>query len=208
MNPGYLSFVLLVVSLILYASGWTDFLMRGITSKVILLFFILWIVSMETSVSLMQIRVSLWAVMLLAIAAVVLWRSHGILHKLHLVSAAVLIGSVSFFLQETIHLMPALVLGSAELSAALLIGLLVSALVKLPAAQLAVISIGLLLGETYYRYVHKGHLEFHLGSALLQDRWWLTVYAARMLSVMLACLVLISRKSLLWIVSGIRKRIR
>ncbi|MDF2964324.1 MAG: hypothetical protein K0S39_6059, partial [Paenibacillus sp.] len=27
MNPGYLSLLLLVVSLILFASGWTDFLM-------------------------------------------------------------------------------------------------------------------------------------------------------------------------------------
>ncbi len=38
MNPGYLSLLLMVVTLILFASGWKDIIMRGITSKVILLF--------------------------------------------------------------------------------------------------------------------------------------------------------------------------
>lgn len=38
MNPGYLSWLLMIITIILFVSGWKDFLLRGITSRVILLF--------------------------------------------------------------------------------------------------------------------------------------------------------------------------
>jgi hypothetical protein len=208
MNPGYLSIVLLVVSLILFASGWTDFLMRGITSKVILLFFISWLVTMEGQITLEHAHIGLWiAVPALASIAIVV-RSSGIMHRLHIVSAGLLLGSVTFFLLETIHLIPSLLLGSVELTMALLSGLLISALIKLPAVQLAVVTIGLLLGEAYFRFVHKDLIGFQLGTADLQDRWWLTLYVTRLVSLLLASIALLCRKSIRFIAAEIRKRVR
>ncbi|MCR8634443.1 hypothetical protein [Paenibacillus radicis (ex Xue et al. 2023)] len=208
MNPGYLSLLFLVVSLILFASGWMDYFMRGITSKVILLFFVSWLVTMEIVITLPHVRIGLWTIVLAVLIVAVLWRSHGLMYKLHVLSVGILLGSVSFFLQETIHLFPSMVLGSVELSMALLIGFLISSLIKVPAVQLAAVSLGLLLGEAYFRFLHKGQIEFQLGTTMLQDRWWLTVYVMRGMSLLLAGMLLMSKKSVNWIVAGVRKMVR
>lgn len=208
MNPGYLSILLLVVSLILFASGWTDFLMRGITSKVILLFFVSWLGTMELWITLPGVRIGLWVAVVAILILGVVWRCRGIMYKMHVLSVGILLGSVSFFLQETIHLFPSMVFGSIELSMAIVVGFLVSSLIKLPAVQLAALSLGLLLGEAYFRYVHKSHIGFQLGTAILQDRWWLTVYMTRGISLLLGSLVMISKRSMSWVAAEIKKRVR
>ncbi|NOU97576.1 hypothetical protein GC093_30770 [Paenibacillus sp. LMG 31456] len=163
---------------------------------------------MEIMITLPHARIGLWIIVLVVLIVAALWRSSGIMYNLHVLSVGILLGSVSFFLQETIHLFPSMVLGSVEFSMALLIGFMVSSLIKVPAVQLAVVSLGLLLGETYFRFIHKGQIEFQLGTTMLQDRWWLTVYITRVTSLLLASMILISKKSVSWIVTGVRKIVR
>ncbi|MGQ5394986.1 hypothetical protein ACT8ZS_29650 [Paenibacillus sp. M.A.Huq-84] len=163
---------------------------------------------MEIVITLPHVRIGLWTIVLAVLIVAVLWRSHGLMYKLHVLSVGILLGSVSFFLQETIHLFPSMVLGSVELSMALLIGFLISSLIKVPAVQLAAVSLGLLLGEAYFRFLHKGQIEFQLGTTMLQDRWWLTVYVMRGMSLLLSGMLLMSKKSVNWIVAGVRKMVR
>ncbi|PZE21964.1 hypothetical protein [Paenibacillus xerothermodurans] len=206
MNAGYLSLLFLVVSLILLASGWKDLLVRGITTKVILLFFVCWIASMQLSLVLPGARIGLWVVVLFAVIACVVYRCRGRLLKLNILSVGMLLGSVSFFLLETIHLLPSIMIGSTELSMALLIGLLVSAIFRSASVQIAVVSLGLLIGESLFRLAHREHMAFHLGSAVLQDRWWLTIYTTRGISLLIASVVLVLTRSVHWAAAGIRKR--
>jgi hypothetical protein len=206
MNSGYLSLLFIVISLILFVSGWKDVLVRGITTKVILLFFVSWLIGMETAAIFPLGRIGLWVFVLLAMIVAVIYRSEGILFKMHVLSVGVLLGSISFFLLETIHLIPSMILVSTEISMAIVIGLLASAMFKDTAVQLAAVSIGLLLGETFFRFVHRDHISFQLGSANLQDRWWLTVYTTRGISLLVACMILISKKSFDWLSSSIRRQ--
>jgi len=135
----------------------------------------------------------------------VIWRAHGWLYKLHIVSAGALLGSISFFMLETIHLVPGWILGGTELSMALLIGALVSGLTRLPAVQLAVVSIGLLLAELYCGYLHRDYIGIQLGFPAFQDRWWLTVYTTRVCSLALACGLYACKKTAHWLSDTVRK---
>ncbi len=206
MNPGYLSLLLMVVSLILFASGWKDIIMRGITSKVILLFFISWLISMNFSLPIAGGRVCLCLGVLLICILCVLWRVHGNVYRVHLLSVGALLGSISFFMLETIHLVPRLVLGSTEISMALAIGVLLSLLTRHPAAQVASLSIGLILAEWYHGYLHRNYSGFQLGFQSFQDRWWLTLSITRTISLTLMAVALTCKKSFFWISDGIRRR--
>lgn len=79
--------------------------------------------------------------------------------------------------------MPASIYGNLELAMALSIGVLAVITIKHPSAQIAAISIGLLLGEGYIIYINKRHVGIELGSLRLQDRWWLTLVVTRSLSI-------------------------
>lgn len=206
MNPGYLSLLLMVVTLILFASGWKDIIMRGITSKVILLFFISWLISMNLSLTIAGGRVSLCFGVLLLTICYVLWRVHGIVYRLHLLSVGALLGSISFFMLETIHLVPKLILGSSEISMALVLSVLISLLTRQPAAQIASLSIGLILAEMYHGYLHRNYLGFQLGFQTFQDRWWLTLFMTRLITLLLTLSIQACKKSVIWVSEGIRRR--
>jgi hypothetical protein len=208
MNPGYLSWLLMVISVILFASGWKEVLIRGITSKVILLFFVSWFIGMSFTFAIPGGSIAFSVVILLFIIGGALWQVNGIMLKLHAISIGILLGSVSFFMLETVQMTPVLLYRSPELSMALFIGLLAAVSIKLPSVQLASVSIGLLLGEAYFRYMHRRHVGLELGSLLFQDRWWLTVYMTRILSIMIICMLKIVRSGLSRMTSGMKSGLK
>jgi hypothetical protein len=210
MNPGYLSWLLMVISMILFASGWKDVLMRGMTSRVILLFFVSWLIGLSLVISIPGGRVALWILVLVVLLSIVFWRIEGIVQKLHAISVGVLMGSISFFMQETIQLLPSLVFGNSELTAALVIGILAVTTIKLPSVQIASVSLGLLLGEVFFLYLHRKHVGLEFGSWKLQDRWWLTVFVTRGLSIGMSYVFLVGKYSVGGIAgvikAGLKKR--
>jgi len=206
MNPGYLSLLLMLVTLILFASGWKDFMIRGITNTLILLFFIFWCIGMKLSVAIPYGHIQLNVLVLCAVIVRALWRSHGHLYRLHLLSIGILLGSVTFFMLETLHLMPFLVIGNQEMTIALVIAVLLSFMTRNAGVQIAVASLGLLLGDAYYRYLHRAHAGFQLGTLGFQDLWWLTICLTRGISLVLAGVLSACKKSALWLIEGIHRR--
>lgn len=147
-------------------------------------FFVLWIIGNCLVISLPFGTLAVWVPVLLIMVLCILWKLPGALyHKLHIISVGALMGSLSFFMQETVQLMPASIYGNLELAMALSIGVLAVITIKHPSAQIAAISIGLLLGEGYIIYINKRHVGMELGSLRLQDRWWLTLVVTRSLSI-------------------------
>ncbi|NHN28743.1 hypothetical protein [Paenibacillus agricola] len=204
MNPGYLSWLLMVISLILFASGWKDILMRGMTSRVILLFFVSFLIGIPLFVTVPGGRVSLWLLILLGYAGLVLWKLDRLVNKLHVISVGILVGSLSFFMQETVYLFSSLVLGSLELTMALVVGLLVVMTLKLPSVQIAMLTVGLSLGEFFYLYIHQKHTGMELGSLKLLDRWWLNVFITRGLSMVMRGIFLAGKQSLAFVTAIIK----
>ncbi|WP_282935649.1 hypothetical protein [Paenibacillus sp. RC67] len=161
---------------------------------------------MNLSLPLAGGRVNLCFGMLLLVILYVLWRVHGIVYRMHLLSVGALIGSISFFMLETIHLVPKLILGSSEISMALTLSVLASLLTRHPAAQIASLSIGLMLAEMYHGYLHRNYLGVQLGFQTFQDRWWLTLFMTRMISILLLLSIQACKKSVIWVSDGIRRR--
>ncbi|MCZ8520556.1 MULTISPECIES: YphA family membrane protein [Paenibacillus] len=188
MNPGYLSLLLIVVSVILIASGWKDVLIRGITRTSLLLFFMGWLLGIQWTWESGRWELNAVLPVLAALFLGVLLRSRGFLLKLHLLSVGLLLGSVHFFLKETLPLAPMLVLISPEWTTALLVGLLGAVLLRSPTGQIGSVTLGLLLGEAMDWYAHKEAWTGTIGGALFQDGWWLTVYAVRTSSMVVMAL--------------------
>ncbi|MGG1598716.1 YphA family membrane protein [Paenibacillus naphthalenovorans] len=206
MNAGYLSLLLIVVSLILFASGWKEIILRGITHLSLLLFFIAWLLLLGWSFTLDQWRIFGCVPLLLAVSFLVIMRTRGMLMRFHLFSVGLLLGSVFFFLKETIHLMPAMIILNPEWTMAIINGLLVSALVRWPAFQVAALSLGLLIGEGMYAYSHREQTDMVIGHAGFQDVWWLTLYAARGSSLVLESAAAGCKKAYYYVWNAIRER--
>ncbi|MDQ1909437.1 hypothetical protein RAC89_02840 [Paenibacillus sp. GD4] len=186
MNPGYLSLLLLVISLILFASGWKDFILRGITHPSLLLFFVCWLLATPLSVTIGSYRVFLCVPLLLCCCLRIWYQVRAWMVRLHALSVSLLLGSVTFFLRETLHLLPSMIIVNQQVTMALFIGILAAGLIRNPIVQVANVSMGLLIGETMFHYSHLQQAPFVLGGTSFQDLWWTTVFAARGSSLVLS----------------------
>lgn len=206
MNAGYLSFVLIVVSLILFASGWKDIIIRGIAHSSLLLFFVAWFLLFHWSFEWNGVRIYGTAPLLLAVSVIVFSRSYESFQRLHALSVGLLIGSVYFFLRETLHLIPALILYSNTVTIACIAGGLAAFTLRRPTVQIAAVSLGLVTGEGMYAYSHHNQAYVGLGGAAFQDLWWLTVFAARGCSLVLQQVMLGCKKAAVFVWESIRQR--
>ncbi|MCP3772473.1 hypothetical protein NLX71_03965 [Paenibacillus sp. MZ04-78.2] len=135
------------------------------------------------------IRVYGCTLLLLAVSLGVMVRTPSFLYRFHLLSIALLLGSVYFFLRETLHLMPAVIWFSSEWTIAASVGFLAAALLRWPLLQIAGLSLGLLIGDVMLACAHREQMGMTLGQAEFQDAWWLTAFAARGCSLLLEGMV-------------------
>jgi hypothetical protein len=185
MNSGYLSLILLCITLILFASGWKELYIRSISHKGMLLFFVSWIAFSNLAVTVKQVHVQLVYVEVLLISLCILYITQGFIHKLHLLSIGLLLGSLHFLLQQLLEMDPILIVRNLEWDIALLLALVVVILQRNALEQIAALSIGYLLGDMYQAGIHPVDGYHHLGNATFQDQWWLSVFAARTMTIIL-----------------------
>ncbi|TVY11594.1 hypothetical protein [Paenibacillus cremeus] len=183
MNAGYLSSVLMVISLILFASGWKNVIIRGITHQSLLLFFIFWLLCSLGSWSWNGVHYSGIVGLLLITSGIAIARASGAMLRLHVISVGLLLGSVSFFLKESLHLIPSIIVYSTTVTISGIIGLLAAVTLRQSALQIAAVSIGLLIGDGMFAYSHKEHVQMSMGGAAFQDLWWMTMFMTRTLSM-------------------------
>lgn len=181
MNPGFLSLVLLVIAIILLSSGWKDLLIRSITHKGILLFFVAWIGLSRVTVNWHHMKLNMTFVLVLLLAAAVLVRTKGAAAKLHLLSIGLLLGSFHFLLQEVLERDPILIVSRSDVDIAVLLGLMTVVLQRSVGLQLACLSFGLVMGDLYYAMLHKQTVstQGYLGAPSFQDEWWTSVFVSR-----------------------------
>lgn len=185
MNAGYLTLLLMLVALILFASGWKDIILRGITPTSLLLFFVFWAFAMRWSVDWNGVKIYGCLVPIGLVIAAGLYRTRGWLLRLHLLSVGLLIGSISFFLKETVRMMPHLLWLGSKLSDGILFGSLTAVLLRTPMTQLAAVSLGLLAGEGLYGISHHHDKPMVWGRPEFQDEWWMTVFFVRGFSLLM-----------------------
>jgi hypothetical protein len=185
MNAGYLSLILLCITLILFASGWKELYIRSISHKGMLLFFVSWIVFSRFTVTIQHVQVGLVYVWVLIISLGILYKTQGFIHKLHLLSIGLLLGSLHFLLQQLLEMDPILIVRNSEWDTALMLAVVVLVLQRSAWEQIAALSIGYLLGDMYQAGIHPLDGYHHVGKATFQDQWWLSVFAARTMTIIL-----------------------
>lgn len=185
MNSGYLSLILLSITLILFASGWKEVYLRSISHTRILLFFMGWLLLVSLNLKLYSIQINLVYLWVGALSIGILYRTPGFVHKLHLLSIGLLLGSFHFLLQEIITMDPIMVIVKPELDTALFLALVVILVERRVLQQIACLSIGLLIGNFYFAFVHQTVVPIHFGGPSFQDEWWLSVFTARTLTILL-----------------------
>ncbi|WP_189014264.1 YphA family membrane protein [Paenibacillus marchantiophytorum] len=185
MNSGYLSLILLCITMILFASGWKDVYIRSISHKGMLLFFASWLVLSRVAITIGHVHVQLVYVVILLICLGILYVTQGFIHKLHLLSIGLLLGSFHFLLHQLLEMDPILIVRNSQWDVALLLALVVVILQRKASEQIAALSIGYLLGDVYQASIHPVNGLHHLGNAAFQDQWWLSVFAARTVTIIL-----------------------
>ncbi|KRE32439.1 hypothetical protein [Paenibacillus sp. Soil724D2] len=185
MNSGYLSLILLCITLILFASGWKELYIRSISHKGMLLFFVSWIVFSRFTVTIQHVQVGLVYVWVLLISLGILYKTKGFIHKLHLLSIGLLLGSLHFLLQQLLEMDPILIVRNSEWDTALLLAVVALVLQRSAWEQIAALSIGYLLGDMYQAGIHPVDGYYRVGKSTFQDQWWLSVFAARTMTIIL-----------------------
>ncbi|NQX64911.1 hypothetical protein HQN90_02110 [Paenibacillus alba] len=183
MNSGYLSLILLSITMILFASGWKDLYVRRISHKGMLLFFVSWLVLSRLAITVRHVHVQLVYVEVFLISLGILYATRGFIHKLHLLSIGLLLGSLHFLLQQLLEMDPILIVRNSQWDIALLLAMVVVILQRKASDQIAALSIGYLLGDMYQAGIHPVNGYHQLGNAMFQDQWWLSVFAARTVTI-------------------------
>ncbi|MBP1988910.1 YphA family membrane protein [Paenibacillus eucommiae] len=189
MNPGYLSLVLLSITLILFASGWKEIYVRSISQNRILLFFIGWILlfSFEIKLPAVQINWVFAGISVLSLGIII--QTKGLFRKLHLLSIGLLLGSFHVLAMEILAMDPMMAVVSPQLDAVLFLVCVVLLLERRLWEQIASLSLGIIIGEIYSVLAHSMHQPLYFGGASFQDGWWLSVFAARTFTLLLESLV-------------------
>lgn len=89
-----------------------------------------------------------------AISIAILFVIQGFIHKLHLLSIGLLLGSLHFLLQQLLEMDPILIVRNSDWDIALLLALIAVVLQRNPLEQIAALSMGYLLGDMYQAGIH------------------------------------------------------
>ncbi|PYI54957.1 YphA family membrane protein [Paenibacillus flagellatus] len=184
MNPGFLCWILICISLILLASGWKRTLLRDIPDPAIVLFFVGWCALGRLQLPLTGYGQANGIVLLLAVVVAAVWaRQRTALAGLHAVSFGLFLASVYYLLKHLGEVDPFFLPYRSGTGTSCVLGLIAALLVRRPQDQIACISFAMLVGSALYAIVHRERYGVSFGGLTFQDDWWMAIFAVRLLSV-------------------------
>ncbi|UJF36204.1 YphA family membrane protein [Paenibacillus hexagrammi] len=119
------------------------------------------------------------------ISAYILFSLQGFVQKLHLLSIGLLLGSFHFLLQQLMAMDPILIVGNPKWDTALILAVVATVIQRKELEQIAGLSIACLLGDLYQSGMHSWTNLHSLGGSDFRDQWWLSVFAARTLTIIM-----------------------
>lgn len=186
MNPGYLSFLLICMTIILLSCGWKTQLIRGVSYKVVLIFIMIWFICSAFHLHLMgPYRMNLCILLLIAAAIWIVLLLESWMDRVHLISLGFVLSAAYVLLIQLNDLEPIYIIIHPYVNISLVLGTICAIFIKQPLNQIAVISIGLIAGDMIHTFMIYQHLPFELGTANLYDLWWLTFMVTRLISEVL-----------------------
>ncbi|WP_274364492.1 YphA family membrane protein [Paenibacillus thermotolerans] len=184
MNAGYLSYIALIVTAILHWSGWRGVADDRFSNRQIALFLCLWFAcSLVCWKSGIGSGTLVYLPLMLLVSVV--WASASALHeRVSMVAFGMLLGAV-YSLIERIHAVdPFLLFVHPLFHPALIVAALTVGYSRKGVVQLAIVSVALIVNDTYMAMFYQEYTTPELGSRSFQDEWWLAAGLTRMSSWM------------------------
>lgn len=194
MNPGYLSLLLICMTVILLSSGWKEVFLSRASHKEILLFFVLWITGMQYTFSFEQITINGTLIVISLLCVYILFRAKDWMKRAQIVLIGLLLAAMNFLLLEFFSIDPVFVISNMGLDIAVCLGILAICMSRESNVQIASLSIGFIVGDALFAYNHISSVPIVLGSSLFQDKWWLALVIVRTGTVIMQVIVTFYRR--------------
>lgn len=183
MNPGYVSYVLWTVGVILSWSGWHLALAGDQPVKRMWWFFGLWLLSANVFWSLPSGWGGSFALVPLLILLWIEFREMRNRSELASVcSFGLLVGAVFALVQLLDRIDPMVIVLHDRLDPVLAAAALAVCYGRNARVQLTLLTVALIVGDTYLAWLFRAHEPAIVGGRSFQDMWWTTVAAARLMS--------------------------
>jgi hypothetical protein len=180
MNPGYLSYVVLLTLGILFWSGWKDYFLKGFSNKLIAFFMAGWLMSSFITLRLYfvdrDIKLNLVFIFLLVFSVYLIALMKSTLERLNIVTISLLLGLLDFIFREVLDL----TIGNI----AILISFAAVCLQKKPLKQINCLLLGFLCSNVLSLFTLQRSHSFVLADQSYQDLWWVVLLLSRVFTVL------------------------
>jgi hypothetical protein len=188
MNPGYISLILMSVAAILFASGWKSAIVPGLRDRTLVMFMACWLLFSSLNVpvpGVTGVKINLVLIPIVYFTIKHFATRSSRLVGLHLSSIGLFLASLFYMLRHLAQADPMFFPYHSPAAAAVALGLVAVLLCRNEGDQLAVLSLGLLVGTGLYTYIHQKSVPAVWGGSSFQDQWWASVAAVRTASLCL-----------------------
>ncbi len=188
MNPGYVSSIMMIITLILCSSGWKSTLARGLSHRTILLFFMLWMAGSILSFSIHSVTIYGVFVVVFGVFVVSFVQISNRFIQIHVLLVGGLLGALYFLLNEMLVIEPMFRLYWPFLHLPLSLSIILILLYHQPLLQAAACSLAVMFGHGLTVWHNAASSSIVLGDKLFQDHWWLMMLSVRVGSeVLIVC---------------------
>ncbi|TLS53077.1 hypothetical protein FE782_06830 [Paenibacillus antri] len=189
MNPGFLSYILLTLSLILIGFGWRTHAIGGASARAASLFGLGWIAAAAV-----DWKAGAWAgtaayAPLLALAAIGLVSPYSRKDAASALSFGCLLGAIYSLVQLVERIDPLAIVLHPSVDPVALIVVLIVCYTRRASTQFAMLSIALVVNDAYTALLYARWQTPFFGGREFQDAWWMAAASARALSVAAAAVV-------------------
>lgn len=181
MNPGYLSYILLTLSLILVCFGWRTHAIGSASARSAALFCMVWVVCAAAQWRAFGVS-GTGALLPAAILAATALRSAPRKEAATALTYGFLTGAVYSLIELLQRMDPLMVVLGTGIDPAAAACVMAAACARKPMLQLAVLSIALIVNDVYAECLYAGRSPASFGDREFQDVWWGAAFGVRFVS--------------------------
>ncbi|MEO3945220.1 hypothetical protein [Gorillibacterium sp. CAU 1737] len=183
MHAGYLGYVYLIATLILFTTGWEGVLAGGIRAREVWRFAAVTALFSFSHLTFPGLTVRGTVIPLALFLILSIKRLSSGLERAVVVGSGILLAGAGHLTGEWATAQPALILTTPEIDFALLLALVLGLGLRDPRYQLPVMTLALLLLDLINIAELPGYAEREWAGRAFWDEWWLTLWTARFFSV-------------------------
>jgi hypothetical protein len=180
MNPGYLSYIAITLSVIFLSFGWRPQAIGNGSIRAAMWFCAGWLISVTLHWELTNGTAGTFAYLpLITLTAVVLLRRRPLTERASVLSFALLLGAVVSLIQLLEAIDPLVIVLHPALDPLIVLWILAICYTRNASLQFVLVSISLVANDAYMSLMYMEWEQAYFGDRVFQDAWWLSAIAVR-----------------------------